>query len=109
MLHAVIMAGGTGTRFWPLSRAARPKQLLDLTGGRTMIQATVDRLGDLVAAGADAGSSRTAAWSSRLPSNCRSFDRAANRRRAVQARHRAGDRPGGAAGRWPTIRTRRWS
>src|SRR5690242_4919972 len=50
MLHAVIMAGGTGTRFWPLSRAARPKQLLDLTGGRTMIQATVDRLGDLVAA-----------------------------------------------------------
>jgi mannose-1-phosphate guanylyltransferase len=50
MLHAVIMAGGTGTRFWPLSRAARPKQLLDLTGGRTMIQATVDRLGDLAPA-----------------------------------------------------------
>ncbi|HEY2413851.1 MAG TPA: mannose-1-phosphate guanylyltransferase [Pirellulaceae bacterium] len=49
MLHAVIMAGGTGTRFWPLSRAARPKQLLDLVGGRTMIQATVERLGDLVA------------------------------------------------------------
>jgi mannose-1-phosphate guanylyltransferase len=47
MLHAVIMAGGSGTRFWPLSRAARPKQLLDLTGGRTMIQATVDRLGNL--------------------------------------------------------------
>ena len=50
MLHAVIMAGGTGTRFWPLSRAARPKQLLDLAGGRTMIQATVERLGDLAAA-----------------------------------------------------------
>src|SRR5262245_31058819 len=50
MLHAVIMAGGTGTRFWPLSRSARPKQLLDLTGGRTMIQATVDRLGDLAPA-----------------------------------------------------------
>jgi mannose-1-phosphate guanylyltransferase len=50
MLHAVIMAGGTGTRFWPLSRAARPKQLLDLTGGRTMIQATVDRLGQLAPA-----------------------------------------------------------
>ena len=48
MLHAVIMAGGFGTRFWPLSRAALPKQLLDLTGGRTMIQATVDRLGDFV-------------------------------------------------------------
>jgi mannose-1-phosphate guanylyltransferase len=48
MLHAVIMAGGSGTRFWPESRAHRPKQLLDFTGGRTMIQATVDRLGDLV-------------------------------------------------------------
>lgn len=44
MLHAVILAGGSGTRFWPLSRTARPKQLLDLVGGRTMIQATVDRL-----------------------------------------------------------------
>lgn len=50
MLHAVIMAGGFGTRFWPLSRKQTPKQLLDLTGGRTMIQATVDRLGDLVPA-----------------------------------------------------------
>jgi mannose-1-phosphate guanylyltransferase len=48
MLHAVILAGGSGTRFWPLSRAARPKQLLDLVGGRTMIQATVDRLAGLV-------------------------------------------------------------
>jgi mannose-1-phosphate guanylyltransferase len=48
MLHAVIMAGGFGTRFWPLSRTQMPKQLLDLTGGRTMIQAAVDRLGDLV-------------------------------------------------------------
>ena len=48
MLHAVIMAGGSGTRFWPLSRTARLKQLLDLTGGRTMIQATVDRLSGLV-------------------------------------------------------------
>lgn len=50
MLHAVIMAGGSGTRFWPLSRNARPKQLLDLAGGRTMIQATVDRLGSLAPA-----------------------------------------------------------
>jgi mannose-1-phosphate guanylyltransferase len=50
MLHAVIMAGGSGTRFWPLSRTARPKQLLDLAGGRTMIQATVDRLANLAPA-----------------------------------------------------------
>ena len=48
MLHAVIMAGGAGTRFWPLSRAASPKQLLDLVGGQTMIQQTVGRLEGLV-------------------------------------------------------------
>lgn len=43
--HAVIPAGGVGTRLWPLSRAAAPKFLHDLTGsGRTLIQATVDRL-----------------------------------------------------------------
>ena len=44
MLHAVIMAGGAGTRFWPASRVDRPKQLLHLAGERTMIQGTVDRL-----------------------------------------------------------------
>ncbi len=48
MLHAVIMAGGSGTRFWPESRGQRPKQLLRLVGQRTMLQSTVDRLGDLV-------------------------------------------------------------
>ncbi len=48
MLHAVIMAGGAGTRFWPASRRARPKQLLDLAGEQTMIQATAERLGGLV-------------------------------------------------------------
>jgi mannose-1-phosphate guanylyltransferase len=48
-LWAVVPAGGAGTRLWPLSRAARPKFLLDLTGsGRTLIQATVDRLTPLV-------------------------------------------------------------
>jgi mannose-1-phosphate guanylyltransferase len=48
MLHAVIMAGGAGTRFWPESRGQSPKQLLKLHGERTMIQATVDRLAGLV-------------------------------------------------------------
>jgi len=48
MLHAVIMAGGTGTRFWPASRAATPKQLLSLVGEATMIRQTVDRLDNLV-------------------------------------------------------------
>ena len=47
MLHAVIMAGGSGTRFWPESRKARPKQLLRLLGDRTMLQTTCDRVADL--------------------------------------------------------------
>ncbi len=50
MLHAVIMAGGSGTRFWPQSRKQRPKQLLRLAGPRTMIQATVDRVAEFIAA-----------------------------------------------------------
>jgi len=50
--HAVVPAGGAGTRLWPLSRAGRPKFLLDLTGsGRTLLQATVDRLVPLTGAG----------------------------------------------------------
>ena len=48
MLHAIIMAGGSGTRFWPASRELRPKQLLKLAGEESMIQATVNRLGGLV-------------------------------------------------------------
>ncbi|MDA7951472.1 MAG: mannose-1-phosphate guanylyltransferase [Pirellulaceae bacterium] len=44
MLHAVIMAGGSGTRFWPASRRGRPKQLLNLAGENSMLQATVARL-----------------------------------------------------------------
>ena len=40
----VILAGGSGTRFWPRSRKARAKQVLALDGQRTMIQQTVDRL-----------------------------------------------------------------
>ncbi|HET6879259.1 MAG TPA: mannose-1-phosphate guanylyltransferase [Pirellulales bacterium] len=48
MLHAIIMAGGSGTRFWPESRDLRPKQLLRFVGERSMIQATVDRLKGLV-------------------------------------------------------------
>jgi mannose-1-phosphate guanylyltransferase len=42
--YAVIMAGGSGTRLWPLSRRARPKQSLTIAGGRTLFQRAVDRL-----------------------------------------------------------------
>lgn len=44
----VIMAGGRGTRFWPLSRAHRPKQLLALVGERSLLQATYDRVAGVV-------------------------------------------------------------
>jgi mannose-1-phosphate guanylyltransferase len=47
--HVVILAGGEGTRLWPLSRSRRPKQLLQLSGERSLIQQTVDRLRPLVA------------------------------------------------------------
>jgi mannose-1-phosphate guanylyltransferase len=48
MLHAIIMAGGSGTRFWPASRTDMPKQLLKLVGNKTMLRQTFDRLGELV-------------------------------------------------------------
>jgi mannose-1-phosphate guanylyltransferase len=47
--YAVIMAGGGGTRLWPLSRQERPKQSLRLLGDRTMFQTSVDRLAPLFA------------------------------------------------------------
>lgn len=46
MNHLVIMAGGVGSRFWPMSRPENPKQFIDVLGvGRTLIQLTVDRFG----------------------------------------------------------------
>ena len=42
--YCVIMAGGIGSRFWPLSKSNRPKQFLDILGtGRTFLQQTYDR------------------------------------------------------------------
>ncbi|MBO87577.1 MAG: mannose-1-phosphate guanylyltransferase [Deltaproteobacteria bacterium] len=49
-LYAVILAGGRGTRFWPLSRRQRPKQCLPLTGESTMLQETVARLQPMIPA-----------------------------------------------------------
>ena len=48
MTYAVIMAGGSGTRFWPKSTRSNPKQFLKLFGDRTMIQSTVDRLNGFI-------------------------------------------------------------
>ena len=49
-LYVLILAGGSGERFWPLSRKSRPKQLLSLFGGETLLEATLSRLDGLVPA-----------------------------------------------------------
>lgn len=43
-MYAVILAGGSGTRFWPLSRKKNPKQLMSVFGGKSMLQRTVERV-----------------------------------------------------------------
>ena len=48
MLCALIMAGGKGTRFWPLSTEENPKQFLNLVGDKSMIQMTVNRIKELI-------------------------------------------------------------
>ena len=45
---ALIMAGGSGTRFWPLSTNEKPKQFLDLVSKKTMIKETIDRIKELI-------------------------------------------------------------
>ena len=48
--HLVIMAGGVGSRFWPMSTAEKPKQFIDVLGvGKTLLQLTVERFGKRVA------------------------------------------------------------
>lgn len=46
--YALILAGGSGTRFWPLSRNERPKQLLQLLGDSTLLRQAIDRLTGLI-------------------------------------------------------------
>ncbi len=47
-MRAVILAGGSGTRFWPLSREHYPKQLLKIVGEKSLIQQTIDRISPLI-------------------------------------------------------------
>ena len=47
-MYALILAGGSGERFWPLSRRARPKQLLSLVSKKTLLDETVARLEGLI-------------------------------------------------------------
>ena len=48
-VFGVVMAGGGGTRFWPLSRRRAPKQLLNLSGKEIMVNEAVDRLAQVTA------------------------------------------------------------
>ena len=50
-MYVVVMAGGGGTRLWPLSRPERPKPFLPLLGDETLLQATVRRLDGLAGEG----------------------------------------------------------
>ncbi|MDD2688673.1 MAG: sugar phosphate nucleotidyltransferase [Candidatus Omnitrophica bacterium] len=47
MNYVIILAGGVGSRFWPLSSSSEPKQFLNLYSGRSMIEETIDRIGGL--------------------------------------------------------------
>lgn len=47
-MQALILAGGSGTRFWPLSRSTRPKQLIPMAGSKSLLQITVERLDPLI-------------------------------------------------------------
>ena len=47
--YVVIMAGGSGTRFWPYSKQKKPKQFLDILGiGRSLLQITFDRFAKII-------------------------------------------------------------
>ena len=47
-MQALILSGGSGTRFWPLSRKARPKHVLSMAGDKSLMQVTANRLSPLI-------------------------------------------------------------
>ena len=51
MQYGVIMAGGAGTRLWPISRADKPKQLINVVRGKSLLQLSYERLRGLLPRG----------------------------------------------------------
>ena len=89
--HAIILAGGRGTRFWPRSRTRTPKQLLNIVGHNTMLEQTVARLSPLFSASRKwvvTNSEQAAAVRSQLPAVP-----VAHSCRARRPQHRSRDRP----------------
>jgi mannose-1-phosphate guanylyltransferase len=72
--HAVVLAGGRGTRFWPRSRTRTPKQLLNIVGKHTMLEQTVARLRTIIPPGriwTVTNAEQTAAVKKQLPTSAR--------------------------------------
>ena len=69
IIKSVILSGGSGTRLWPASRESYPKQLLPLTGERSLLQETAVRLDNFVGAEVDPRPP-TKSTASSSPSNC---------------------------------------
>ena len=67
--YGVIMAGGGGTRFWPMSRKAVPKQLLNLSGKDLMVNDTIDRFEGIVEKDPGACHKIAPCCSKRMPRN----------------------------------------
>ena len=89
--HAVILAGGRGTRFWPRSRTRTPKQLLNIVGEDTMLEQTVARLRPLDSAGAHLDGHQSRAGCGRRK-QVPPLARATHLDRADRPQHRRGNR-----------------
>ena len=105
MLHAMIMAGGGGTRFWPRSRQQKPKQFLTLVGDRTLLQQALDRIEAQVPAERTWVITGAALPRRDRPATAEPAGRP-HRRRAVRPRHGGLHRPRRGAHRRAAIPTR---
>ena len=99
-IRPVILSGGSGTRLWPLSRAAYPKQLMPLVGQESLLQETVERVSDPTLFSApSAHLQRRASFSGRRAAPRPGLQARGDRARAAGPQHGPGGRGGGDDGR----------